>query len=120
MITPLSWDATDPFLRGGNGGKGRHPVEAGAEARNLNHHLLQGPHPFGSVRLSGILEAKLRRQCQRGECSWGLEPSEAKGKFLALPLINCDTGQRSLKDVYNTGTIKSLGGWNEMMLIKAL
>lgn len=41
-------------------------------------------------------------------------------KILALQLINCVIGQHSLKGVYKIGTIKLLGGGNEMVLIKAL
>ena len=54
------------------------------------------------------------------ECSWVLEPGEAEVKILAPQPINCVTGQLFRKGVYKIGTIKLLGGWNEMMVIKVL
>ena len=61
-----------------------------------------------------------RTQMAMQECSWVLEPGEAEVKILAPQPINCVTGQLSRKGVYKIGTVKLLGGWNEMMLIKVL
>ena len=83
------------------------------------HETALEPHSFGSVSHSDILKAEPRRQCTR-ECSRALEPGRAEVKILAPQLINCVTVQHSLKGVYKIGTIKLLGGGNEMMLLKAL
>lgn len=50
----------------------------------------------------------------------GFGPGEAEVKILAPQLINCVTGQLRLKGISKIGTVKLLGGWTEMMLVKAL
>lgn len=50
----------------------------------------------------------------------GLGARRADRKILALQLINCVIGQHSLKGAYKIGTIKLLGGRNEMRLINTL
>lgn len=96
----------------------------GGRASNLSHqdstYLAQGllDSSLGSQGHLGILKADLHSN-QGRRITMGLGAWLGQVQTPALHLVNCAIWRLSWKGGYKIGIIKPLGGWNEMVLVKA-